>query len=283
MKRVLRECLAKVLRRFRFPGRKRVIDLAEKILGPNSGEFVVPVRHSGHLIIDGIVDRPVFYTGTHDTHVMNFLLRVVQEGNTVVDIGAGIGVYTIPLALKVGPSGHVYAFEALRPNFDLLLRNIELNGLRNISATHAAIIDVSGILEVPIFDERPGGLGSLGNYSLASLSPRRNTISCWSLDDFAARSGITRIDLLKIDIEGSEVRAVSGMKRLFSDGRVRITCCEFNRYWLQKLGADPQELHNLFSSCGLQVYRLTRFGRLKKISAAYLASAPDSWDAVAKK
>lgn len=272
------EILAAVLRCARIPGRGVAIRLAETILGPNRGSFTVPLRHGGLLIIDGEVDQPVFYTGGHDWHVMDFLVRSANPGDVVVDAGAGIGIYTVPLALKVGPRGGVYAFEALQANFDLLQRNIELNHLTNVTAVHAAVSDATGSLDVPYFSYRPAGLG---NYSLASKSDRRVAIQSHALDDFFSERGITSIDLMKMDIEGSEVMALRGMRGFFSRRAVTITCCEINPSHLLKMGNAPSEVYDLLTESGLKIYRIGRFSGLRTIHREDLQSIVRSIDCVA--
>lgn len=272
------QLVAHVLRHIRFPGRGIVIDFTEKIFGGNPGEFIVPLRHGGRLIVDGVIDKPVFYTGGHEWHVMDFLIRKTKVGDTVVDVGAGIGTYTIPLALKVGSSGHVYAFEALKANFELLERNVKLNELANVTAVHGAVTDKTGTLSVPFFPIRPGGIG---NYSLASRSDERTTIPSYALDDFFSERGFTHINLLKIDIEGSEVFAINGMKLLFSEGRIATTCCEFNPGWLGRMGSDPYELFELLAGFGLRVFRLTKLSGLKELKEEGLHLHPGSFDCVA--
>jgi FkbM family methyltransferase len=275
------ESVAKVLRHARFPGRRLVVDLTERIFGTNRGEFIVPLRHGGRLIIDGVLDQPVFYTGAHDCHIMDFLIRAANTADTVVDVGAGIGIYTVALALKVGPNGHVYAFEALRANFELLERNIKLNGLTNVTAVYGAVTNSTGTLAIPHFSSRPGGLGGLGNYSLKSKSNEQTIVGSYALDEFFLNHGVTKINLMKIDVEGSEVMAIKGMKNFFSAGRVLITCCEVNPAWLREMGTDPGELYELFLEFGLRVFRLTRLSRLVELKKEDLPSGPGWIDCVA--
>ena len=58
--------------------------------------------------------------------------RIVRNGDIVVDIGAHIGYYTLIFARLVGPKGKVFAFEPEPNNFNLLIKNIKINGYKNI-------------------------------------------------------------------------------------------------------------------------------------------------------
>jgi FkbM family methyltransferase len=256
-----RKAAAAVLRNTPFPGRYRAYRMVEHILGENPGRFVVPFAGGARLTVDGIVDSQFFYLGLHDWNVYRFLKRSAHAGDTVFDVGANIGVYTIPMALRVGEKGHVYAFEALKSNYEMLLENIALNKLTNVTAVFAAVTDSTGILEAPDLVRA----GSIGNYSLASESQNRTAIPSWSLDDFALQKGIQRIHVMKIDIEGSEARAFKGARWLLSGGGVGAITFELNPYWLARMGSSVEEMWGLVESLGATPFLLTRFSRLNRI------------------
>lgn len=167
------------------------------------------------------------------------------------------------MALAVGPLGHVYALEASNANYDVLLRNIQLNRLDNVTAVCAAVTDRTTDLEVP-------ACGAPGNYSLASNSPTRTTIPAWSLDDFDRHYKIEQVALMVIDIEGSETLALRGARSLLRSGRVRTVVCEVNPSWLGRMGSSAQELYGEFQKCGLTVSCLNRWGHLRALNAQTL-------------
>jgi FkbM family methyltransferase len=273
---LLRHGSAAILRRVPFPGRERTFRLIDRILGPNPGEFVVPLRGGGRLAVDGIRDSYTFYLGDFQWNVHHFLCSAARSGQTVFDIGSNIGFYTVPLALRVGPRGHVYAFEACRPNYERLVKNITLNALKNTTPVFGAVTDRTGTLDAPLLQHG-------GNYSLASTSETRTQIPSWCLDDFVAGEGIDHIDLMKIDIEGSEVLALRGARKLLSEGRVRTAICEFNPYWLRKMGSSAVELYEIFESYRMEAFVLTRFARLKPIGKDFCRTSTEDFDAVLKR
>jgi FkbM family methyltransferase len=272
-----RRVAATVLRNVRFPGRFLVYRMLESLLGENPGRFIVPLAGGGKLLIDGVVDSQFFFLGDLDWNVERFLLRSVRPGSIVFDVGANIGGYTIPLALRVGERGHVYAFEAFRPNYEMLLQSVALNKLTNVTAVFGAVTDGSGTLEVP----NPGRNGSknIGNYSLATDSPNRAVIPSWSLDDFICQNEITRVDLLKIDIEGSETMAFRGACSLLSERKVHTVVFELNPHWLAKMGSSAEELWEVVQSAGPTAFVLGSFSRLRAIDKRYILhwlSEPDN-------
>ena len=68
----------------------------------------------------------------------------VKKGDVVLDIGANIGYYTLIFAELVGEKGKVYAFEPDPTNFDLLRKNVEINGYRNITLIQKAVSNKNG-------------------------------------------------------------------------------------------------------------------------------------------
>jgi len=277
LKQVTRNAVAFLFRRLAFPGRYRVLQMAECILGKNHGTFVVPLRAGGRLIVDGIKDSQVFYAGDILRRTGPFLFRTAKRGDIIFDVGANIGAYTVPLALRVGNEGHVYAFEALRANYEILLQNIALNALKNVTPVFGAVTDKSGTCEVPEVTER---WEFIGNYSLATESVGRITIPSLSLDDFVAENSIERIDLMKIDIEGSETIALRGAHATFAKGLVKTVVCEFNPYWLPKMGSSVEDLYEAFEGFGMEAFLITRFSRLRHVHKNFFQQATSDFDAV---
>ena len=228
------------------------------------------------MFIDSEKNLDVFYLGEHDPNISHFLRRIVRKGEVVLDVGARFGEYTVPLALAIGPSGHVYALEALKANHEVLLQNIQLNGLTNVTPVRAAVADRTTELDAP-------ACAAPGNYSLASNSPSRTTIPAWSLDDFCRHYKIDHVDLMVIDIEGSETLALRGARNLLCSGRVRTVVCEVNPSWLCRMGSSARELYGEFQACQLTVSFLNRFGRLQELNAQTFAQLTNGQPGVAFK
>ena len=123
-----------------------------------------------------------------------------QAGDTVFDIGAHCGVSTYHLAQSVGPQGRVVAFEPDPGNFELLRRNVERHGLRQVVPVQAAIASESGTL-------RFNAEGTIGS-ALVSLLHRESVGKTVSVEAFRLTEAFERWGVpafCKIDIEGAEV------------------------------------------------------------------------------
>lgn len=144
----------------------------------------------------------------------------IKLGDTVVDIGAGIGDEAIVFSHLVGHSGVVIALEAHPGTYRCLLKTIKLNELTNIMPVNVAASDCSG--EVAISDEA----NFLSNNILSSVGVRR--VKAETFDVICSRLGIRCIDLMKINIEGAEVSAISGMhKALGITKNIVVECHDF--------------------------------------------------------
>jgi FkbM family methyltransferase len=247
----LRHLSAAMMRSTIFPGRYKIYRLLSKILGEEPLPFAVPLPGGGKLFVKSGW-KQLFYLGDLDQEVRRFSVRQIRSGSIVFDVGASIGICTVPLAIRLGQHGRIYAFEPLASNYETLLHNIKLNNLTNVVPVFAAVADKEGTVYMPDLDS--------GNCSLASESDHHSSVPAITLDAFAAQHGIHSIDLMKIDIEGSETRALRGASRLLSSGAIRHILIEFNPHWLKRMGSSPDELYDLFDQFGLDVNFLTRFG-----------------------
>jgi FkbM family methyltransferase len=140
-----------------------------------------------------------------------------KAGHIVVDIGAGRGEDVLPFAHEVGPTGKVIAVEAHPTTYGHLRRFCELNRLSNVFPIHAAVIDTPGLVLIE------DGESWLTNTIRTSGEGTR--VEATTLDDICRQLRLNRIDFLKMNIEGAEVRALLGMKETISRIRSICVCC----------------------------------------------------------
>ncbi|MFI5361283.1 MAG: FkbM family methyltransferase [Elusimicrobiota bacterium] len=129
----------------------------------------------------------------------------IAPGQVVVDLGANLGVFATRAARRVGPSGRVIAVEPHPDNFARLQRNASRNGLTWLDCVQAAVGDREG--EATLFVHDRGGNHSIvhGSDTGRSVKVRLRTV-----DEIARERGLTRVDFIKIDIEGAVAAALRG-------------------------------------------------------------------------
>jgi FkbM family methyltransferase len=135
--------------------------------------------------------------------------NLVHENDTVLDVGANIGYYTLILASLVGPGGRVFAFEPDPDNFALLKKNIESNGYKNVVLVNAALSDQPGTLKLYLCDD------NRGDHRIYPSGDDRRAIQirAISADDYLKGSS-AEIAFIKMDVQGAEGKVLRGMERL---------------------------------------------------------------------
>jgi FkbM family methyltransferase len=166
-------------------------------------------------------------------------IALVKEGMNIVDIGANVGYYTLLAARRVGPHGKVYAFEPEPRNFGLLMENIRLNSHENVIAIQRAVSNEAGT--APLFlSPRCSGAHSL--VSTRDYSNETIAVETVTLDKFFEMEGCPAIQLIKMDIEGWEIEALDGMRRLIRCNRPLTLIVEFYPWGLLGRGMRPLDL-----------------------------------------
>jgi len=158
----------------------------------NAAKFKVRVGTSDKIII-----WEVWKNKDYTTHFD------IAPKDIVVDIGAHIGAFSV-YAAKKAIKGRVYAFEAYKKNYDLLVQNIALNKLININLFNVAISDKVGAEKFFIEEKNVGGSSLYKKlYSKHSVD-----VPTLSLKEFFIKNKIKKIDFLKMDVEGAEYKII---------------------------------------------------------------------------
>mmetsp|Transcript_48370 Transcript_48370/g.58352 ORF Transcript_48370/g.58352 Transcript_48370/m.58352 type:complete len:366 (+) Transcript_48370:73-1170(+) len=198
-----------------------------KLVKCRHGTFLINVR-------DTYVGRSLEAYGEWSEGELNIFSQFITLGDTVLDVGANIGAFTIPLANMVGVSGVVHAFEPQRILSQLLTANVALNELRNVVVHNAAVgdsgnynkrnqntphPDSADVIYVPkiIYSSEAnfGALSLLDDWSEADVEAVKKI----TLDDTFYIKGNICPTFIKIDVEGMEQDVLSGAKKLVSECR----------------------------------------------------------------
>ena len=174
----------------------------------------------------------------------------VEVGDVVVDVGAYIGLYAIALAKRVGAEGKVFAFEPDPHNFEILVKQVRLNGVGDrIKLMPMAVGSENGIISF-----------NIGKQSQSHVNPIDDKdgrlVDCICLSTFFFID--LNLDILKIDVEGYEELVLKGAKKLLQDGHrsPRSIYIEVHIYAWPELGTSWESLLEFMEECDYKVFRL---------------------------
>ena len=144
----------------------------------------------------------------YEPQLTGWLDQHLPLGGTAIDVGAHIGYLTMVMADRVGPSGHVYAVEPALENVEYLARNVSENDFHNIDILAVAIADKPGLATFNL-NESSDSFGFFEHPNTATVATR--SVPVMSLDALFSDARLPRLDLIKVDVEGAEPEAISGM------------------------------------------------------------------------
>lgn len=224
------------------------------ITGARSEDGTVRVQgHRMHLDASDSLD--LARNGWYELPETRLVNRTIRRGDTVVDIGANIGYYTLILARLVGPEGRVYAFEPDPANFSILERNVALNGYGNVVLARKAVSSKEGTIDLFLSDHNAGMHRSYESV----LCTRSVEVEAITLDRFL-ESETRGIDFIKIDIEGSERPALEGMRAVLGRSRRVAILTEFSPAAMRESGSDPEEYIGALRDLGFALHLLREDG-----------------------
>ncbi len=175
--------------------------------------------------------------GLYELDTARVIKRVLRRGDTFIDGGANIGYFTLIAAKAVGPSGRVHAFEPQPDNRRRLAEHVELNGLGDVVTIHpVALSDRPGEVELHTF-ENPAANHGQSTFFAGSQATRKVTVKTVRLDDYLPE---VTPRLIKLDIEGAEPLAISGMHETLRRHRPAVIV-ELNATTLGRAGFSPRE------------------------------------------
>jgi FkbM family methyltransferase len=179
------------------------------------------------------------------------LIKLLAPGMTFVDVGAHIGLLTLAGARIVGPTGRVLAIEPTPSSFELLNRGILVNGMA----------EYVGTMRLAAGDGRRKDkfyvapvLGHSSMLRLPDKATEEIEVDVAPLDELVAAG--TRVDVVKIDVEGAELSVLKGMTRIVRDNQNLAIIAEYGRSHLEAAGISPPDWFQAFKSFGFAPFAI---------------------------
>ena len=205
-------------------------------------------RFSG--ISNDLLFQHAVSTGINEEHFVSIATALLKPGDVALDLGGNIGTHTIVLANLV-PEGHVYTFEPQSLTFSILQNNVLLNSLTNVTTFRFACSDVDyDTISMEPFSYT-GDVVNNGSLRVDSKSFLGDLALTRRLDSF----NFPKVDFIKVDIQGSEVKALNGACDLVSSSKPYIFI-EVEELHLRAMGSSAKELIEYILSFGYALYRI---------------------------
>ncbi len=242
-------------------------------------DLPVPLQLYVHGERDKYVSRRIREEGIWEPYETSLLLSLLQAGDVFVDVGANIGYFTVLAASVVGRGGAVFAFEPDPDNFSLLQASAELNGLHHrVTAVEAGLAADAGNGRLYLSED------NLGDHQIYATGDGRGSlaINLYNGSQYLAEK-LQRLDLLKVDTQGSEYQVMAGLlpllQRLPYVPRIII---ELTPLSLRQAGASGRALIELLATLGQPLWIIDHIEhRLAASNAQELSQWCDDVDAVA--
>jgi FkbM family methyltransferase len=209
----LRHRLISFLRDLDIRGIRRLSVVLPKIFLPKPsdvGQHILNTPDGIKLIIDPVNDHGVelslFETGTYEKGILDYIRKHFNEEGVFVDVGANIGLMSLFVS-RYFPQASIHAFEAHPDTVAILKKNLLLNTFSGkISVYPYALGAVRSKVVISADTD-----ANRGGASIVRQGTNAHEVDCFPLDEVLKE---TRIDLLKIDVEGYELPVLEGAKQL---------------------------------------------------------------------
>jgi FkbM family methyltransferase len=258
-------------------GRYRLLRLARplgKKLGKSLGLKKIHAYRKFDIELDlaDWIPQHIYLTGDFETSTSDIVTKLLRIGDTAVDVGANIGYFSLLFGQCVGPAGKVFAYEPVPALYQKLTHNLALNDFSHVFTSELALSDQSGKAEFHIGPSENTGLSSLraSQKSSGSIPVSLAEFDSLNLDT-------TRLRLIKIDVEGAELKVIRGMLHTLRIRRPYLIV-EITDRFLRDLGDSAEALLSTLTELRYRCFMIGNNGVVEINS--YASAVPEQWNAL---
>lgn len=208
------------------------------------------VRPSEH------IQQQIFWYGYYEKDAVLTWEKFLHKDSVVIDIGANTGYYTL---VSAPVAQHVYAFEPSTREREMLTRNVDRNGFRNVTIRPEAISDECD--QADLFLSGPDNKGMSGLQTPDNFMGSIEIVVTITLDSWMFSTRPARIDGIKIDVEGAELKVLNGLKKVLGEHQPFIFI-EVMSDQLKKFDVSAADIYNFLESREYKGYRISAPGKL---------------------
>jgi len=221
---------------------KKIFNFKRKIISTKEGYFFIDaLSNFGYNLIS---------KGFYEKNILSSLKNLLSAGDTFVDLGANEGYFSIVSSKLVGESGIVVSIEPQSRLINVILKNKNLNNLKNIFVEKVAISNYNSIRNLYLSPNTNSGSSRL--YLKQKYSNHIEYVKTKTLLYIIKKYQLSRIKILKIDIEGFEYEAILGSKELFLNNVIENIIIEMHPKLLLKRDKSEKDIIQFLEKCGYQ-------------------------------
>ena len=190
---------------------------------------------------------------------IRYLREMLYDGDHVLDFGGNIGLHAVNFAQKISPTGKLVSFEPMSKNYNVLKQNITKYNLeQNVLAVNAAVSDSSKKAQYII---NPKNMGDCRGHVFDNELFEEETVNQITLDEFFNDQNSidiewSKIMLIKIDTQGSEISILKGASNCFKESFNGTIFMEYGPYWLHNNNQDIEWFYNFIKEQMFSVFKL---------------------------
>jgi FkbM family methyltransferase len=227
----------------------------------------IPIRLSfgAWWVVEGSALDHELMTNGFETAETQFVQRFLRPGMTVLDLGAHHGLYTLLASKLVGRKGRVIAFEPSPKERKRLAKHIWLNGADNVRVEGYAVGAESGEADLFLADGANDWCNSLRRPAESTGQTVR--VQVRRLDDVVSQLELSRLDFIKMDVEGAELDALRGAAGILGDAARPVVLAEVYDIRTSPWGYAAREIVRFLSALNYRWFALREDGTLEPVSA----------------
>ncbi|TAL62901.1 MAG: FkbM family methyltransferase [Bacteroidetes bacterium] len=210
--------------KFRFPGSRKLSRLISGlVLPPLKEQVLCPTIYGFDIVLNAEKNfeiHEIYYLGFYEAGTLDVLKQCLSPNDVFLDVGASVGLMSLYAAKMMGSLGKVFAFEPTRKSYDVFSESISHNRFSNISAFKMGLGNETR--SIPIYTDR----GCPSMVELNSSDPRE-MVEIDRLDSVLAKEGVSKVRMMKIDVEGFELEVLRGAEKLLTGKDAPIICIEY--------------------------------------------------------
>jgi FkbM family methyltransferase len=209
--------------KLRFLGSRKLYRSISKAFLPRlKHKIFSPTIYGFDLVVGPDNAYDYYYLGFYEVGALNIFKKVLKKDDVFIDVGANIGLMSYYASKLIGEKGKVIAIEPTKKFYEDLTAGINQNNFKNIIPLKIGLGKEKGSFPIYFNNVCPSLIKTNENdpYELVEID---------TLDEVLAVNNISKVKLIKIDVEGFELEVVKGGKQLFSSSNAPVVCIEYVR------------------------------------------------------